>query len=156
LARHDDFFELGGHSLLATQAVSRIRREFDIELPLAALFDRPTVRGLAELVSGAETADADTGPRPSHVLAPAPQPRDCPPPLSFAQQRLWFLDQFEPGSPAYAIPMPIRLPGDLDIKALRAALNAVVARHEVLRTRIETENGVPRQLIDPPTPIPYT
>ncbi|MFF7523906.1 amino acid adenylation domain-containing protein, partial [Streptomyces pseudovenezuelae] len=142
----DDFFELGGHSLLATQVVSRIRDVLDAEVPLAALFDRPTVRSLAALVEGS----ARTTVRPV-----TPVGRDRPLPLSFAQQRLWFLDQLEPGSTEYNLPMRVRMGRDLDIVALRSALGALVARHEVLRTRLVTgADGVAYQVIDPPTEFP--
>jgi amino acid adenylation domain-containing protein len=142
----DDFFELGGHSLLATQVVSRIRDVLGAEVPLAALFDRPTVRSLAALVEGS----ARTTVRPV-----TPVGRDRPLPLSFAQQRLWFLDQLEPGSTEYNLPMRVRMGRDLDIAALRSALGALVARHEVLRTRLVTgEDGVAYQVIDPPGEFP--
>jgi amino acid adenylation domain-containing protein len=143
----DSFFDLGGHSLLATQLISRVRDVFGVEVPLAALFDRPTVTGLASAIEEATT---------SAVLPPVtPAGRDHPLPLSFAQQRLWFLDQLEPGSAEYTIPMPVRLDGELDAAALGAALSGVVARHEVLRTRLVTDpDGVARQVIDPPFRFP--
>ncbi|MFC4047500.1 amino acid adenylation domain-containing protein, partial [Dactylosporangium siamense] len=137
----DDFFQLGGHSLLATQVISRIRQAFAVELPVAALFAQPTIRGLAAMVDG-------TAPG-APVPAIEPVAREARMPLSFAQQRLWFLDQLEPGSPEYAIPLPIRLRGELDVAALRAALDAVLERHEVLRTRLVAVDGVAYQIIDP-------
>ncbi|MCW6008651.1 amino acid adenylation domain-containing protein [Micromonospora sp. CPCC 205371] len=145
----DSFFELGGHSLLATQAISRIRAIFDVDIPLTALFDQPTVRGLAGVIDAATTGVA--------VPPITPVRRDRPLPLSFAQQRLWFLDQLEPGSTEYNVPMPVAWGGPLDVAALAAALTALVARHEVLRTRLVTgADGVPRQVIDPPTPFPLS
>ncbi|MCW6011288.1 non-ribosomal peptide synthetase, partial [Micromonospora sp. CPCC 205371] len=127
----DSFFELGGHSLLATQAISRIRTVFGVELALADLFEQPTVRGLAGVIDAATTGVA--------VPPITPVRRDRPLPLSFAQQRLWFLDQLEPGSTEYNLPLPPRrLRGVLDVAALTAALTGVVARHEVLRTRLVT------------------
>ncbi|WP_261991503.1 non-ribosomal peptide synthetase [Streptomyces sp. OR43] len=140
----DNFFELGGHSLLATQVISRMRNVLGAEVPLAALFDQPTVRGLAATL--AETAD-----RPD--LRPVtPVGRDRMLPLSFAQQRLWFLDRLEPGSLEYNLPMRVRMGSDLDIAALQGALTAIVARHEVLRTRLVADaDGVPHQVIAPPT-----
>ncbi|WP_330327930.1 non-ribosomal peptide synthetase [Streptomyces pseudovenezuelae] len=143
---HDNFFELGGHSLLATQVVFRIREAFSVELPLADLFDRPTVRDLAPLL---DRSDADVVvPRMTRI------DRDRPLPLSFAQQRLWFLDQLEPGSVEYALLSPVHWNGHLDVAALRAALGGVVARHEVLRTRLVADaDGIARQVIDPPHPF---
>ncbi|MFJ4246540.1 non-ribosomal peptide synthase/polyketide synthase [Streptomyces iakyrus] len=142
----DGFFDLGGHSLLATQVISRIREAFGAEVPLSALFDRPTVRGLAVAI---ETSAGDAAP------PVVPADRTQPLPLSFAQQRLWFLDQLEPGSTEYNMSTRLRLDGDVDLEALSAALNAVVARHEVLRTRLVAgPDGVPYQLIDPPAPMP--
>ncbi|TXS41851.1 amino acid adenylation domain-containing protein, partial [Streptomyces sp. or43] len=142
----DSFFDLGGHSLLATQVISRIREAFGAEVPLSALFDRPTVRGLAAAV---ETSAADAA--PPVALADRTQPL----PLSFAQQRLWFLDQLEPGSTEYTMSTRLRLDGDVDLEALSAALNAIVARHEVLRTRLVAgADGVAYQVIDAPAPMP--
>jgi amino acid adenylation domain-containing protein len=143
---YDDFFELGGHSLLATRVVSRIRAVFGVELPLANLFDYPTVAGLAASLAGAAVDAA-----PPIV----PVGRDQPLPLSFAQQRLWFVAQLGPDSVEYNVPRPIRLDGDIDIDALRAALSGVVARHEVLRTRLVAgADGVAYQVIDPPSEFP--
>ena len=139
----DGFFELGGHSLLATQVMSRVREVFGAEVPLAGLFDHPTVRGLAAVIEGAAGVTASP--------AVLPVSRDQRLPLSFAQQRLWFLDQLEPGSTEYNLPSAVRLGRDVDVAALAAALDAVVARHEVLRTRLVAgPDGVAYQVIDPP------
>src|SRR6266487_140812 len=147
----DSFFELGGHSLLATRVISRVRAAFGIEVPLAALFDHPTVAGLAAVIEGAA---------PGLAVPPViPVGRDWVLPLSFAQQRLWFLDQLEPGSTEYNVPMPVRLARGVDVAALSAALTAVTARHEVLRTRLVAgPDGIPHQVIDPPKrfPLPVT
>ncbi|MET7339650.1 condensation domain-containing protein, partial [Nonomuraea sp. NPDC005650] len=138
----DNFFALGGHSLLATQVTSRIRAVFGIDLSLSVLFDQPTVGGLAPLI---DEANGISRPRI------APVDRDQVLPLSFAQQRLWFLAQLDPGSTEHNTPTPIPLPGDLDVPALRAALTALTERHEVLRTRLVADaEGIPYQLIDPP------
>ncbi|MFC6022919.1 amino acid adenylation domain-containing protein, partial [Plantactinospora solaniradicis] len=140
---HDNFFTLGGHSLLATQVVSRIRAVFAVEVPVAALFDGPTIAGLAEVIDAAS---------PGVVAAPMVRvDRDGLLPLSFAQQRMWFLAQLEPGSVEYNMPMPIGFGGDLDVAALAVALGGLVARHEVLRTRLVADaDGVPWQVVDPP------
>jgi amino acid adenylation domain-containing protein/non-ribosomal peptide synthase protein (TIGR01720 family) len=138
----DDFFALGGHSLLATQLASRIRETLRAAVPLRRLFEAPTLAAMARAVEQAR--DAADGPAPP-PLTPAPRDGDLP--LSFAQQRLWFLDQLEPGSPLYNIPAAVRLRGPLDAAALEQALAEVVRRHEVLRTAIITEGGRPRQMI---------
>ncbi|MGW5498210.1 amino acid adenylation domain-containing protein [Streptomyces olivaceoviridis] len=143
---HDDFFALGGHSLLATQVVSRLRRRLGADVPVRALFGAPTPALLAEAVTELAGTGADRIPS---------VPRDSgPPPLSFAQQRLWFLDQLEPGRAEYLLPFAFRIRGALDIDALNAAFTAVVARHEILRTRFGTDAaGSPVQLIDPARPV---
>jgi amino acid adenylation domain-containing protein len=129
VAIEDDFFALGGHSLLATQVVSRLRDALGVELPLRALFEHPTVAGLAAAVEPSLAPVAAAPPV-------APVPRDGRPlPLSFAQRRLWFLDRLAPGNPFYNIPAVLRLAGPLDREALRRALSAVLRRHEVLRSR---------------------
>ncbi|MFC6022230.1 condensation domain-containing protein, partial [Plantactinospora solaniradicis] len=141
----DNFFTLGGHSLLATQVVSRIRAVFAVEVPVAALFDGPTIAGLAEVID-ASAQGTDTPPI-------VPVDRDGPLPLSFAQQRLWFLTQLDPGSVEYNMQMPIHL-DELSGEALATALGGLVARHEVLRTRLVADaDGVPWQVVDPPAPF---
>ncbi|MFD4561725.1 amino acid adenylation domain-containing protein, partial [Streptomyces sp. NPDC058469] len=143
----DNFFELGGHSLLATQVISRIRDVFGADIPVATMFDHPTVRDLAGVIEG-------LGSRGVVVAPMAAGGRDEALPLSFAQQRLWFLDRLEPGSAEYNLPLPIRWDGDLEVDVLVAALGGVVARHEVLRTRlVEGQDGVAYQVIDPPAPF---
>jgi amino acid adenylation domain-containing protein len=141
---HDNFFELGGHSLLATQAISRIQRMFKVELPLRALFERPTV---AELANRVEEIRGKERRLPASPIVAYPRDRDLP--LSFSQQRLWFLDQYEPNSSVYNIPGVVRLKGSLDVAALERSLNEIIRRHESLRTTFSIVEGEPVQLIAP-------
>jgi amino acid adenylation domain-containing protein/non-ribosomal peptide synthase protein (TIGR01720 family) len=138
---NDDFFLLGGHSLLAMQIAARAGEALAMEVPIHLLFEAPTVAGLAARLEA----------------VPAPAPTPCIPrasrvgrvPLSFAQQRLWFLDQLVPGS-LYNIPAAVHLTGQLAVPPLERALAEIVRRHEALRTRFENHEGVPSQVIDPP------
>src|SRR6185295_9378697 len=139
----DNFFELGGHSLLATQLISRIRGAFAVELAVAALFECPTVAGLAGRVGAALRGG---GQRPIPPLRRMERGELIP--LSFAQQRLWFLDQLVPGNAFYNIPMALRLEGRLDVGGLERAVSEIVKRHEALRTRFVTIEGYPRQAIE--------
>ncbi|QSQ15806.1 non-ribosomal peptide synthase/polyketide synthase [Myxococcus landrumensis] len=146
---HGHFFDLGGHSLLATRAISRVRSTFDIELPLRELFEAPTVSELASRVDRLTRAGA------SQVM-PKVSPRadrTRPPPLSFAQQRLWFLDQLEPSSASYNVPGAVRMTGPLDTAALAKTFDELVRRHEALRTSFRSENGVAVQVISPETKV---
>jgi amino acid adenylation domain-containing protein len=145
---HSNFFELGGHSLLATRVTSRIRSAFGVELPISALFESPTIAGLADRISA--SLRAVSGP----VLLPAPPlargERGGPLPLSFSQQRLWFLDQYEPGSPQYNISSALRLSGELNQEALKRSLTEIVRRHEVLRTIFTVIQDEPAQIVQEP------
>src|SRR5262249_14596959 len=141
---HDNFFELGGHSLLATQAAARMRTAYPgIELPLRLLFEQPTVAALAQALDQARR-DADPGP-PLLAL-----PRAGELPLSFAQQRLWFLDQLEPGSPFYNMPPAFRVAGPLELDVLGRVVTEIVRRHEVLRTSFPSVEGRAVQRIAAP------
>jgi len=139
------FFELGGHSLLATRVISRIRERLGRDLPLRALFEAPSVETLAMRVN--ESVVDAVGPP---LLAVPPDQRPALIPTSHAQERLWFLDQLFPGDAAYAIPLLLRLEGDLDREALGQALAEVVRRHEVLRTTFPSVGGRPEQRIHAP------
>jgi amino acid adenylation domain-containing protein len=169
----ESFFELGGHSLLVMRAVSRIREIFGVELPLRAFFDQGTVAGLAALLStdprfarstaqlvarmmGMDEEDADDAssapmsqedlPAPSAVV---PVDRSAPLPLSFGQERLWFVHRLEGGSTFYHIPSGHRLKGPLHVAALERAFAEIVRRHEVLRTRFDEVGGVAVQVVAP-------
>ncbi|HZP18128.1 MAG TPA: condensation domain-containing protein, partial [Terriglobales bacterium] len=138
----DDFFELGGHSLNATQVVSRVRDAFRVEFPLRALFETPTVEGLAKTIEGLQRGQHGAQAPP---MTRAPRDREIP--LSFAQQRLWFLDQMDPGNWLYNVPRAMRLNGPLNVEAMERALNDLIARHEILRTTYEVVNDHPVQKI---------
>ncbi len=140
VGRHDDFFTLGGHSLQAVRLVAQVRTQLGAELGLTELFAQPSLSAVAQaIVRGQGTA------LPAITVADRGEAL----PLSFAQQRLWFLAQMEGGSEAYHIPVGLRLKGELDEEALRRALDRIVARHEALRTRFEVQEGQAVQLIVP-------
>jgi amino acid adenylation domain-containing protein len=147
----DDFFALGGHSLLATRVVSRLREAFGVDIPLRELFENPR---LADLAAWIETARRAGAGRPAPPLVPlAPALRAGALPLSFAQQRLWIIDQLEPGSPLYNIPLALRVEGPLDSRLLARCLGEIVRRHEVLRTVFAVRDGAPEQVIQPASPF---
>ncbi|MEP6802068.1 MAG: amino acid adenylation domain-containing protein [Acidobacteriota bacterium] len=139
----DDFFSLGGHSLIATQVISRIRDAFGVELPLRSLFESPTVAGLAELIVVAQGEGSGAASPP---LVSCERSEKLP--LSFAQQRLWFLDQFEAGNAFYNAPLLLRLAGELHVDALEGAFHRVIARQDSLRTRFDSMDGNPVQTIE--------
>nr|QEO74530.1 condensation domain-containing protein [uncultured bacterium] len=138
------FFDLGGHSLLATRVMVRVRSVFGVEIPLRDLFEAPTLAGFAERIEAARQAGAGSQAPP---LGPVERPERLP--LSFAQERLWFLDRLQPNSPFYNLPMAVEVRGNLSVPALAASLNGVVRRHEVLRTAFPFVAGIPVQLIAP-------
>ncbi|HVT17366.1 MAG TPA: amino acid adenylation domain-containing protein [Thermoanaerobaculia bacterium] len=145
VGREQDFFELGGHSLLATQLISRVRGACGVELPLRSVFAAPTLAAQA-LQLGALLGGAMPPPPPP--LLPASRAMALP--LSFAQERLWFLDQLEPGSAVYNLPAGALLTGALDVSSLARALAEVLGRHEALRTTFGEAGGRPFQRIGPP------
>jgi amino acid adenylation domain-containing protein len=145
---HDNFFEIGGHSLVATQVVSRLRAIFQIEFPVRRLFEHPTLADLAQTIESSLRAAEGFVAQPIHPIA-----RDGEMPLSFAQQRLWLMDQVEPGSPSYNLASAVRLKGPLDVTALEASFNEIIRRHEILRTRFPSVAGRPRQFIAPAVPL---
>jgi malonyl CoA-acyl carrier protein transacylase/acyl carrier protein len=144
----DDFFALGGQSLRATQLISRVRTAFGVELPLRTLFEKTTIGELAGLIAAAWQSQAAAKAPP---LVPNSRRGDIP--LSFSQERLWFLDQLEPGSTSYNIPRALRLEGQLDHPILERALSEIVLRHEALRTTFSEIEGRAVQVIAPPSPI---
>ncbi|HEU4560211.1 MAG TPA: amino acid adenylation domain-containing protein, partial [Longimicrobium sp.] len=140
VGRRDHFFELGGHSLLAARIISRVRQALGVVASARDVFERPV---LADFARGLETAVR------AELPAIVPVERGGPLPLSFAQQRLWFLEQFDDLGSTYQLSMPLRLRGDLDRGALVRSLDRIVARHEALRTSFPTVDGEPVQHIAP-------
>ncbi len=142
VSRSDNFFDLGGHSLLATQIMSRVRNIFQLALPLRTVFDCPTIVEFARVIESARRKECDASVAPLVRVG-----RTQCPPLSFAQERLWLLDQLEPESSAYNLSTAVRLRGTLNITGLRYSLQALVKRHEALRTSFVLENNLPVQVI---------
>ncbi|MEH1785598.1 MAG: non-ribosomal peptide synthase/polyketide synthase [Nostoc sp.] len=142
VGRHDNFFTLGGHSLLATQLVSRVRSSLKVELPLRSLFAAPTIAELTQLIQQLQQQDIELAAPP--ILRRA---ENAEIPLSYAQQRLWFLDQFEPDSPFYNIPMGLRFVGNVNVVALEQSFREIIHRHEALRTNFVSVDGKPTQII---------
>jgi natural product biosynthesis luciferase-like monooxygenase protein/FkbM family methyltransferase len=146
----DNFFDLGGHSLLATQAISRLRDTFQVELPLRSMLDLPTVAALAAQIDAGMHTSPDQGVPPLRRA-----PRDTILPLSFAQQRLWFITQLDQHATAYVLPAAIQLRGQLDLSVLQRSFNEIIRRHESLRTTFTTLEGRPAQSIAPELTLPF-
>ncbi len=144
---HDSFFELGGHSLLATRVVARVRDRLKLDLALRTIFSSPTIAGLSAAL--AQTSSSAVA-QPIQKYSPA----DGLPPLSWAQERLWLLDQLEPQNVAYSLPWVARLRGELDEKYLQAAVGQLVERHAILRTRFGEQAGEPAQIVAPSLHVP--
>ena len=139
---HDDFFALGGNDELAAQLIAEIDEVFQIQLPALSLSDMPTVAGLAAIIEAARAESKHGTISPIQLV-----PHNRPVPLSFAQQRLWFLEQLDPGTPVYNNGGLTRLKGALNLTALEASLNEIVRRHEALRTTFTVVDGEPFQSI---------
>jgi non-ribosomal peptide synthetase component F/alpha-ketoglutarate-dependent taurine dioxygenase len=150
---HDHFFELGGHSLLATQLMSRLRTHFQVELPLRCLFEHPTLAGIAaQLESVLKESPDRTELEPIQPVSK----RDRPFPLSFAQERLWFVEQLHPGNTAYNEPAALQIDGTLDLSLFRQCLAEVMNRHEILRTTFPVIQDQPMQRIAPTLELPLS
>jgi len=146
---HDNFFTNGGHSLLATQLISRLRLAFEVEIPIRAVFESPTVTQLEKTITQLRTIERGLTLPPIQPIKGDIEQL----PLSWAQERLWFLDQLEGSIATYNIPLSVRMTGNLDLNALQQALSEIVRRHSVLRTSFQTVNGTPTQVIHPEATI---
>src|SRR6266508_629808 len=147
VGKNANFFEIGGHSVLATQVISRVRTTFGVEIGVGSIFESATAEGLARRIEEAmKVGEKDEAPPLVKVS------RERRPPLSFAQQRLWFLDQLVPNNPFYNCPDAVKLEGRLELGALEQMINENVRRHEVLRTRFEADESEPMQVIEEWTP----
>jgi len=144
----DNFFDIGGHSLMATQVVSRLNKRFQVSPPASIIFEYPTIAGLAAWIAGATASSAPSAEPLVRV------PRNGALPLSFAQQRLWVIDQFDTGNPMYNVVRTLRIGGALNLAVLERALNEIVRRHESQRTIFESRNGEPVQTILPELRVP--
>ncbi len=148
---HDNFLELGGHSLIATQIISRVRETYQVELPVRELFERPTIADLAESIAlmVSENQSLEVSPIQPISRDFAPTNSDGSPrfPLSFAQERLWFLNQLVPENPFYNVVEAVRLSGLLNVTTLERSFQEIIQRHETLRTTFTTIDGQPVQVI---------
>src|SRR5215216_131933 len=144
----DSFFDLGGHSLLATQVIARLREELHVEVQLRSFFETPTVAGLSAQIEKSRRA----GRQVDYPLIERVS-RNQLLPLSFSQERLWFLSQLDPDNISYHVPRAIRVTGALDVELVRATFTELMRRHEILRTSFPTVEGRPVQEIHPPHPV---
>ncbi|ARV58867.1 non-ribosomal peptide synthetase [Nostocales cyanobacterium HT-58-2] len=144
VGKHDNFFELGGHSLLGTKLISQVAEVFQVELSLRSLFEAPTIAGLSNYI---ETARREN--QSQQILRIKPVSRDGKLPLSFAQQRLWFLDKLKKQNSPYNIPAALKLVGMVNVKTFKQSLNEIVRRHETLRTTFTIVDSEPIQVIAP-------
>jgi amino acid adenylation domain-containing protein len=148
IGAQDNFFDLGGHSLLATQVIARLREELHIEVQLRSFFETPTVAGLSAQVEKVRQAGQQFEYPPIERV-----PRNQLLPLSFSQERLWFLSELDPDNISYHVPRAIRITGALDVALVRATFTELIRRHEILRTSFPTVEGRPVQVIHPPHPM---
>src|SRR5262249_1014554 len=146
----ENFFALGGHSLLATQVVSRLRQEFGLDIALRSMFEAPTVARLAQKIDALSGLDQKAlKPQVTRVERTPDTDGATRMPMSFGQERLWFLHQLDPESSAYNMSALARLKGALNVRALEESLNEVIRRHEILRTRFIIEDEKPLQVVEP-------
>ena len=146
---HDNFFALGGHSLLAMQVMSRLRKVLQVDVPLRALFEAPTVAGLARHVEDVRQTAQSTPVPPLKTV-----PRERVTPLTMTQEHFWALDQLLPGAPFSNMPYAVRLTGPLNVATLEQSFNEIIKRHEMLRTTFTTIAGQPVQVIVPTLHLP--
>ncbi|RMH08750.1 MAG: amino acid adenylation domain-containing protein [Nitrospirae bacterium] len=152
----ENFFELGGHSLLVTQVLSRVQHVFHVDLPVRCLFEQATLAEFAACVREAlkgKDHGSPVPPEPSSQGVIVPLSKAQPFPLSFSQERMWFLNQLEGGGTAYTMPLAVRLRGPIQIESLVAAINEIWRRHEVLRTTVEVNEGRPVPVVHPPNHV---
>src|SRR5262249_43393610 len=141
---HDNFFHLGGDSIHVARIISRVRASMGTELSVLSFFDAPTVAGMARTI---DTVARESESSETALLRSVPRQEELP--LSFVQQRLWFLEQLEPGNPTYNRPVALRLTGELQTQVLERCLSEIVHRHEVLRANFRANGGRPTQIISP-------
>ena len=155
IGTEDNFFSLGGHSLLATQLSARVSQMFGVEVPLLALFEAPTISGIARFIDCARLTDTGYPQRAVVPMGNGAQAESTAP-LSFAQQRFWFLEQYARGNSFYAIPLVLSLVQPVDAQHLQRAIHALVARHQTLRTTFECHDGMPLQRVHGQFELPLT